>query len=193
MDLTNCSPSSSNRPRSWMAICLRTTLFSSVSVRGTQLTYSANIFLRKFPHYNSYSQYWSNLFHDNAFIIRYNPRSILDGVIDVRGRRLWVVFSILSLSLSLSLSPSPSPSTSPLLSSLKLLHHSNTRVLERHTSPNCFSSPWRISDGRTASADRNFYNNTLFHASRHFVHSCLSSIREMSEQSHNCLRGRRGQ
>ena len=41
------------------------------------------------------------------------------------------------------------------LPSLKVLHHSNTRVLERHASSNCFSSLWRISKGWTSSAITN--------------------------------------
>ena len=41
------------------------------------------------------------------------------------------------------------------LPSLKILHHSNTRVLEGHASPNCFSSLWKISSGCITSSVRN--------------------------------------
>ena len=57
------------------------------------------------------------------------------------------VLHSLSLSRFLSLSLS--------VPSLKVLHHSNTRVLEKNASPNCFLSLWRISNGRTPSVVRN--------------------------------------
>ena len=41
------------------------------------------------------------------------------------------------------------------LHSLRILHYSNTRILERHALPNCFSNLWRFSDDWTPPAVRN--------------------------------------
>ena len=103
----SCSPSSSNRPRSWLAIWLHTILFSLVHERRTNrtsLSYRANVFFTIvstlptliFNTEESSFTIMCLLSHISTLV-----RSILDGVIDVRGRRLCCVFSTLSLSLSL--------------------------------------------------------------------------------------------
>ena len=79
------------------------------------------------------------------------------------------------------------------LPSLKVLHNSNTRVLERHASSNCFSVLWRISDGWTPSAVRNLI---VMHCSMLTDTFCslipLVELRYKTEKAHNCLQGRGG-
>ena len=86
---------------------------------------------------------------------------IIYGVIDVRGQRLCGVFSSLSLSLS-------------SLPSLKVLQHSNTRVLERHIYPNCYFEPLENFRWLYPFCSTKFYNNALFHANRQILFTHLS-------------------